>query len=226
MDKYQKISDYGNVNHFDNICGCFNNLCSLSMGCLFPQCLFGRIYEISGFGECFTGCCKIFSIQFIINLIFSGIIINKELTTLYSSKQFNEQISECKDNLMCKDYYYNYTNIYDNNCVIKNTSTCNCLIDPLLTKCNYEKSLSNNLLNLLEYISIISFINFIMLLTLNGCFYGHYRTKISRRYNILHNSRWDFIIHFLPCVHQIALCQEYNTVSRLELEPVYAVNVN
>ena len=34
------------------------------------------------------------------------------------------------------------TNIYDNNCVIKNTSTCNCLIDPLLTKCNYEKSLS------------------------------------------------------------------------------------
>ena len=48
------------------------------------------------------------------------------------SESVNEQISECKDNLMCKDYYYNYTNIYDNNCVIKNTSTCNCLIDPLL----------------------------------------------------------------------------------------------
>jgi len=49
-------------------------------------------------------------------------------------------------------------------------------------------------------------------------------TKLSQKYNILHNSRYDFCIHFIPCIHQLALCQEYNTVYRLELEPVYAVN--
>ena len=56
------------------------------------------------------------------------------------------------------------------------------------------------------------------------CYYGHYRTKLSRKYNILHNSRYDMFVHALPCVHQLSLCQEYNTVSRLEIEPVYAVN--
>ena len=224
MYQYQKLSDNG-INQFNDILSCFNNMCSLSMGCFFPYCLFGRTYELSGFGECYTGCFKIFSIQFILNLIFSGIIINKELTIFNDDILFTNKINACKDNLMCKDYYYNYTTIYNNNCVIKNTSTCNCLIDPLLTKCNYEKNLPSNLLNLSEYISIISFINFIMLLTLNGCFYGNYRTKISQKYNILHNSRYNFFIHFMPCIHQLALCQEYNTVNRIEIEPVYAVNV-
>ena len=222
MDKYQQISDFGNVNHFDNICGCFSNLCSLSMGCLFPQCLFGRIYEISGFGECFAGCCKIFSIQFIINLIFSSLIFDKEISLFYH--KFNVDIKNCTKDPICNNY--NYTEIYNNNCSINNNTICDCLKESVVEKCNFEKNIDTELMDLYEYISLLSILNLIVYMTINGCFYGHYRTKISRRYNILHNSRFDFIIHFLPCVHQIALCQEYNTVSRLELKPIYVVNVN
>ena len=223
MDKYQKISDFGNVNHFDNICGCFSNLCSLSMGLIFPQCLFGRIYEISGFGECFVGCCKIFSIQFIINIIFSFIIFNKEL--LFINKGSKYDINYCINNNNNCHNDFNYTIIYNNNCSINNNTICDCLKESIIEKCNFEKNIDTELMDLFEYISMISILNLIIYMTINGCFYGHYRTKISRRYNILHNSRWDFIIHFLPCVHQIALCQEYNTIYRLELEPIYAVNV-
>jgi len=223
MDKYQKISDFGNINHFDNICGCFSNLCSLSMGLIFPQCLFGRIYEISGFGECFVGCCKILSIQFIINTIFSFIIFNKEL--LFINKGSKYDINYCINNNNNCHNDFNYTLIYNNNCSINNNTICDCLKDSIIKKCNFEKNIDTELIDLYEYISMISILNLIIYMTINGCFYGHYRTKISRRYNILHNSRWDFIIHFLPCVHQIALCQEYNTICRLESEPIYAVNV-
>ena len=47
MDYYQKLSGFTN-NYFNKFFSCFNDLCSLSMGLLFPECLFGRIYEISG----------------------------------------------------------------------------------------------------------------------------------------------------------------------------------
>ena len=73
MDKYQNLNTI-NINKFNNIFGCFEDMCAFSMGCLFPTCLFGRIYEISGFGKCFTGCCKIFSLQFILSTFFSLII--------------------------------------------------------------------------------------------------------------------------------------------------------
>ena len=110
MNTYQK---FGDINQFDSICGCFSNLCSLSMCIFFPQCLFGRIYELSGFGECFVGCCKICSLQFIINAIFSSIIINKEINTLYNQDYITD-IKNCTRDKMCNDY--NYTEIYDNNC--------------------------------------------------------------------------------------------------------------
>ena len=58
MNNYIRFKN--DVNRFDHICYCFNNFCSLSMGLFFPQCLFGRIYELTGNGECFVGCCKIY----------------------------------------------------------------------------------------------------------------------------------------------------------------------
>jgi Cys-rich protein (TIGR01571 family) len=220
MNMYQKFSD---INQFDSICGCFSNLCSLSMGCLFPQCLFGRIYELSGFGECFVGCCKICSLQFIINAIFSSIIINKEINTLYNQDYITD-IKNCSRDTVCKDY--NYTEIYDNNCSLNNTVICDCLRKPLVEKCHWEHNLPNTLNDLFYYIFIISMVNVAINLNINGIFFGHYRTKISQKYNILHNSRYDFCIHFMPCIHQLALCQEYNTVYRIEYldKPVYAVN--
>ena len=223
MEQYQKFSDLGHVNNFDSICGCFDNLCSLSMGLFFPQCLFGRIYELSGFGDCFVGCCKIFSIQFIINLIFSGIIFVEELDTLYGG-DYITYINNCTADKSCDNY--NYTQIYDNNCSLNNTSICDCLKKPIVEKCHWEKDLPNTLNNLFYYIFILSMVNIAINLNINGLFYGHYRTKISQKYNILHNSRYDFCIHFIPCIHQLALCQEYNTIYRIEYldKPIYAVN--
>ena len=89
---------------------------ALSMGLFFPQCLFGRIYELSGFGDCFVGCCKIFSIQFIINLIFSSIIFVEELDKLYGGNYIT-YINNCTADKSCNNY--NYTQIYNNNCFVK-----------------------------------------------------------------------------------------------------------
>tara|TARA_B100000902_G_scaffold360225_1_gene376679 strand:+ start:34 stop:621 length:588 start_codon:yes stop_codon:yes gene_type:complete len=193
------------------------------MGLCFPQCLFGRIYEISGFGECFVGCCKILSIQFIINIIFSGIIGIEELDTLYGGDYITD-INNCTAGKSCDNY--NYTQIYDNDCSLNNTSICDCLKKPIVEKCHWEKDLPNTLNNLFYYIFILSMVNLAINLNINGLFYGHYRTKISQKYNILHNSRYDFCIHFIPCVHQLALCQEYNTIYRIEYldKPIYTVN--
>ena len=60
MDTYRNLNGYTNINNFNNIFECFEDMCVFSMGCLFPTCLFGRIYEISGFGKCITGCCILF----------------------------------------------------------------------------------------------------------------------------------------------------------------------
>lgn len=220
MSNYVKLNET-NINRFNNLFGCFSNLCSLSMGWFFPTCLFGRTYELSGNGECFVGCCKIYSIQFIINLIFSCIYFLKELNTLYDN-DFIGLINNCTGYKECNNY--NYTQIYDNNCSTNNTIICNCLKEPIVEKCEWEKNLPNTLYNLYEFIIIIGFFNIITNLTINGCFYGYYRNKLSMKYNILHNKNYNFWIHFLPCCHQLALCQEYNTIYRLELEPIYTVN--
>ena len=225
MNMYQKFSDYDNINQFDNMCGCFSNLCTFSMGLLFPQCLFGNIYELSGFGECFVGCCKIFSLQFIINIIFSGIIANKEINTLYNL-DYIEDINNCTKDIICK--YYNYTEIYDNNCSLNYTTLCDCLRKPIVEKCEWEHNLPNTIHDLFHYIFIISMVNILIYTNINGMYYGHYRTKISQKYNILHNSRNDYLIHCIPCVHQCALCQEYNTIYRIEntIRPIYTVQTS
>ena len=217
MDGYKRLNDI-KINHFDSIFGCFSNLCSLSMSILFPECLFGRIYELAGFGECFFGCFKIFIIQLMINLSFTIFILNNTLNNIYDNN-INNKISNCTINYDCQ--HYNYTKIFNNNCLIGDIKICSCLVDPLLEKCHYEKNISIYSYNSLI---ILSFIYFMIHIIINGCYYGHYRTKLSRKYNILHNSRYDMFVHALPCVHQLSLCQEYNTVSRLEIEPVYAVN--
>jgi Cys-rich protein (TIGR01571 family) len=220
MNNYKRFNET-NINRFNNLFGCFNNLCSFSMGCLFPQCLFGRIYELAGYGDCFTGCYKIWSMQFIINLLFSSICFFKEFNTLYE-KEFDGLINNCSQYNECKNY--NYTQIYDNNCSTNGTIICDCLKEPIVEKCEWDKNLTNTLYNLYEFLIIISIINISINLTINGIFYGHYRKKISKKYNILHNKKCDYWIHFFPCCHQLALCQEFNTLYRIELDPIYPIN--
>ena len=211
------------VNYFDNIFSCFNNLCVCSMGFLFPKCLFGRIYEISGFGECCVGFCNIFLLHFMSNLFISFLLLIKPVS-VFINYNFDDFISICEEHNYCGGFnntikYYNKTT-----CEFKNNTLCNCFKDSLLKKCNYEKNYENNIENLIIYINLISLINLFIGLFINGIFYGHYRTKISKKYNILHNKYSDFCIHFTPFLHELALCQEYNTIYRLEESIIYPIN--
>ena len=219
---------FSGINQFDSLCGCFDNICVLSMGLCFPYCLFGRTYKLSGFGGCLLGCCKIFSIQFIVNLFFSGIILNNELKTLYDTP-YLQDITNCNTDPTCTTYPGNYTKIYDNNCIIDHNNSyeiCDCLQKPLIEKCNYDHNLPEIIHDLSRFILIVSLINFFVYFNINGLFYGYYRTKLSKKYNILHNSRYDFLIHFNPFTHLCALCQEYNTIYRIEnkvIQPIYTI---
>ena len=217
MYYYKKIND---INNFDSIFSCLNNLCSCSMGLLFPKCLFGRIYEISELGECYVGFCNIYLLHFLSNLLISFIFLMKP-TSVFINYNFGDFINICEHHDNCGNFnttieYYNKTT-----CEFKNNTLCNCFKESLLKKCNYEKNYENNIENLIFYINFITLVNILTGFFINGIFYGYYRTKISKKYNILHNKYYDFYIHFTPILHQLALCQEYNTIYRLEESIVY-----
>ena len=82
--------------------------------------------------------------------------------------------------------------------------------------CDFNDNLPNTLYDMFTYIMFMSIINILTLYSIFGLFLGHYRTKISHKYNILYNSRYNFLIHFLPCTNQCALCQEYNTINMID----------
>ena len=56
----------------------------------------------------------------------------------------------------------------------------------------------------------------ITLCSVMGLFLGYYRNEISHKYNILYNSRYNFFIHCNPFTNLCALCQEYNSIKRIE----------
>ena len=214
MDQYYRFTN--DRNYFLPLCGCFQDLCSCSMGFFFPFCLFGRIYEKAGFGSCWMGCCKFFSLQFLISSFFSLIMFFTEWNMLISkSPSVMNDINKCIRNSTCHNEYKNFNST---KCLINNTTiSCDCLKEPLQKQCDFN----NNLPDLLENLSFVMvFINILSILTICtvfGLFLGHYRNKISHKYNILYNSRYNFIIHFLPCTNQCALCQEYNTINMIEI---------
>jgi len=229
MEQYYKLSNNNNNNHnqvntFNPLFSCIDNLCSCSMGLCFPYCLFGRIYERAEFGSCWVGCCKLFSIQFLINLFFSLIIYSLEWDMfLKKDLEFTDQIQICNNNNTCLTDIENfdYKTLYDNKCLINNktntTEICECSKQPLIDQCKFNNELPDILNNFYIYITIIGINNLLILSCFTGLFLGHYRKKISHKYNILYNSRYNFLIHFLPCTNQCALCQEYNTIDTIEI---------
>ena len=216
------------INIFDNFNSCFQNLCVFSMGCFFPHCLFGRIYERAGFGTCMTGCCKYYSVHLLIGLITGlinyyiqwNMIIKKEMIYL-------NNIDKCEKLVICNNTI-NYDEIHNNSCEISNsTEICNCLKQPIIDKCNFEEDLPNIINNMIIYITIISFISSFFIWLYSGVFLGYYRTKIAHKYNILYNSRYNCLLHFNPITNPCALCQEYNTVDRIETYlPTKPINYN
>ena len=222
MDSYYKFSNNSH-NYFNPLLGCFENLCSCSMGLFFPFCLFGRIYEKADFGKCWVGCCKLFLLQTSINFVFSSIIYSTEYNMILKKQFiFDNQMNICyQHNSTCKTDVTNFDNnlFQNNNCVFNNTnSICNCSKNILIDKCNYDLNiLPDKIYNLFIFIFALSILNIIALSCFTGLFLGHYRTKISHKYNILYNSRYNFLIHCIPFTNQCALCQEYNSIERIEL---------
>ena len=225
MEQYYKFT--GNDYKFIPLFSCFENLCSCSMGLCFPYCLFGKIYEKAQFGKCWVGCIKLLSLQILINCFFSTIIYSLEWNMFLQKEfEYSKQLYLCNKNQTCQINYNDYeTELINNKCITNNTEICDCSNKILIDKCNYSlNTLPNNIENFINYIVIISFINILILSTFTGLFLGHYRTKISHKYNILYNSRYNFLIHFIPCTNQCALCQEYNTIEMIEairpIEPI------
>ena len=216
MNQYYKISNNGemNVNYFNNLFGCFEDLCSCSMGLCFPYCLFGRIYEKAGFGSCIAGCSKYIALQMGISSIFTFMIYLIEYNMILKNMSLiTEDISGCNVNDTCKIDYHNFNKTQ---CPVDNTTICNCLIKPLKNQCEFDQNLPDTLENMYIYISFVSIMNTLIMCNALGLFLGYYRTKISHKYNILYNSRYNFLIHCLPCSNQCALCQEYNTINLID----------
>ena len=222
MNQYYKLSN-DKINYFHPLLSCFENICSCSMGLCFPYCLFGRIYEKAQFGKCWVGCCKYLMIQLFINAIFTSFIYSAEWNILLKDQYdfFNKQ-QICKTNSSCT---FDFT--INENCSVNTTDICECSKTLAVNKCNYDNNvLPDKILHFINWITIISIINIITLSSTMGLFLGHYRTKISHKYNILNNSRYNFLIHCIPFTNQCALCQEYNTIEEIEtIKPLIPTNI-
>ena len=185
------------------------------MGLCFPYCLFGRIYEKAQFGKCWIGCCKYLFIQIFINAIFSSIIYSVEWEIILEDQyDFLNKLQICKTNSSCVKNFNEIT--MNNDCSVNTTDICNCSKTLFIDQCNYDNNILPDKIDILiYYITIVSLLNIITLSSTMGLFLGHYRTKISHKYNILNNSRYN-LIHCIPFTNQCALCQEYNTIDEIE----------
>jgi len=142
---------------------------------------------------------------------------------------YEYKINSCNDGEKCHNDYINfdYVSLNNNNCIItNNTDICDCLKKPLIEQC--EKFHSDDYIHMTNYILFLSILNGLILCISTGLFLGHYRTKISHKYNILYNNRYDCLIHCNPLTNQCALCQEYNTIDRIEniIKPIYAIETS
>jgi len=225
IENYNNLNTENNINTFNSLYSCFNNFYICTIGLFFPYCLFGKIYEIAQFGDCLTGCCKLFSLQFFISLFFSVIYFIIEWNMFLSKEYtFINEIDSCNQNTICYNRYidFNHTELINNHCKItyhntsNTTDICKCLKNPLVNQCEYNSNLSNTLYDMMIYIYFVSFINSFILCFFTGLFLGHYRNRISQKYNILYNSRYNFLLHCCPLTNPLALCQEYNSIDVIE----------
>ncbi len=223
MNDYLKFS---HTNNFNNLFGCFDNLNTCLMGCCCPCCLFGYIYEKLEKGSCLIGGFKFFSLNFIISSIFNLILYLVEWNILIIKQlKINEDLKKSKINCYNTSIIYNKTKIFDNNCLINNTEICDYMIQPIINECKFNQNLPVTINNLIEYITFIGILQSITICIFMGLFLGYYRTQLSHKYNILYNSRYNFLIHCNPFTNLCALCQEYNSIERIEkITPINPVS--
>jgi len=223
-------------NQFDQLCACSANGESCMLGLFFPCCLFGRTYERARYGSFFSGCCKYFAIQLIFGIIISAVDFDYKWAQIYGPEfQFTESIKSCGINPECKPSF-NGTKLVDsldqsilanNNCNVPvYLDVCKCLLDILPRQCQFIEDMPETIKdNVIDSIVINTIGGFVSMSTL-GCFLGYYRKKISATFGIESLSSENFFYHCLPCLNPCALCQEANTVDRLNFNRITIMPTN
>ena len=228
MNKYQNMGSTIFPNVFNDLTDCDGEMSICLFGLCCPTCLFGLIYQKIQLGSCLTGFCKYFTLQFLISAIFTSMIYTMEWDMFLSKEYYYENtIRLCYNNNNCNNNFDD-KQLYDNKCIINNNNTdiCDCLKKPLIEQCEFNMNELPSIMNdYFGYIIFISCMNSLVLCMSMGLYLGHIRNKIGHKYNILYNSRNNFLIHCNPLTNQCALCQEYNTINRIDdiITPLYTV---
>jgi len=227
MNKYENMGSIIFPHVFNDLTDCNGKMSICLFGLCCPTCLFGIIYQKIQLGSCLTGFCKYFMLQFLISAIFTSMIYTIEWDMLYSKEYYYENtIRLCYNNNNCTNNFDD-KQLYDNKCIMKNNSDiCDCLKHPLIEQCEFNMNKLPGIMdNLFGDIIFISILNSLVLFMSMGLYLGQIRNKIGHKYNILYNSRYNFLVHCNPCTNQCALCQEYNTINRLDtiITPIYTV---
>ena len=215
-------------NKYDGLFSCFDDSYSCVIGCMFPYCLFGTIYEKAQFGNWLTGCSKMFSIYFILWMLFMISHIRMEYNVFLSKEnKYLLSIEDCSQDDKCNINIDKQIETYDNKCLPTNqTQICACLIEPYTKYCEFNSNELPQIMNLMIYYSFIIhlfhlFIGSFMI----GLFSGYYRNKISYKLDISENTWKSFWIHCCPLTHLLALCQEYKSVEKYNQSTITPITV-
>lgn len=227
MNKYQNMGSTAFPNVFNDLTDCDGSMSVCLCGLCCPTCLFALIYQKIQLGHFLTGFCKYFMLQFLISTIFTSMFYTIEWDMFLSKEYYYENtIRLCYNNNNCTGNFDD-KQLYDNNCIIKNnTDVCDCIKQPLIEQCEFNMNeLPGIMDNLFGDIIFISILNLLVLCMTTGLYLGQIRNKMGQKYNILYNSRYNFLIHCNPITNQCALCQEYNTINRIDdiITPIYTV---
>ena len=224
-------------NHFNSINLCFENSQYCLLGIFFPYCLFGIIYKKSGFGSFFMGSIKYFLLLFLLSLFYYIIIYDIRWTNIFGPLNNQQRnINMCRYDENCSVFYnnskliqpLNQKNLLNNNCIIpQDLKKCKCLEQSLLEYCTFSYNLPVTKQNTDSEIIIFSSIWGIISCSSIGVFLGYYRNRISDNYNIKTSFFKNFLLHCIPFINPCALCQEANTIDRINekniITPCYAV---
>ena len=231
------VSDSGN--QFDQLCSCAGGAVANSdtciLGLFFPCCLFGRTYERARFGSFLSGCCKYFSLQLILSIVIISSDIDNRWGKIYGPEiQFSESITDCNTFPECKPYF-NGTKVIDsldqnilanNNCnVPKYLHVCKCLNNELPNQCQFIENMPETIKDTIVASIVINTIGSLISITTLGCLLGYYRKKISDTFGIQSLPSESFFYHCIPCLNKCALCQEANTVDRLNFNNITIIPI-
>ena len=141
MNKYENMGSIVFPNVFNDLTDCYSNMSVCLCGLCCPTCLFGIIYQKLQFGCWLAGFCKLFMIQFIISAIFTSMIYTIEWDMFLSKEYYYENtIRLCynNNNNNCTNNFDD-KQLYDNKCIIKNTTDiCDCIKQPLIEQCEFN----------------------------------------------------------------------------------------